>query len=85
MNTLQQEIIETQLRLKDETIERVKAAIRGARLRAKMYTGEQLECLREDLRFITNGGIDITTTKNTLLTPRTVKIRLQQKKLENKD
>ena len=85
MNTIQQEIIETQLRLKDETIESVKAAIRGARLRAKMYTDEQLGCLREDLRFITNGEINITTTKNTLLTPRTVKIMLQQEKLKNED
>jgi len=85
MSTIQQEIIESRLRFRGETIESVKAVIRGARLRAKMYTDEQLECVREDLRFITKGEIDITTTKNTLLTPRTVKIMLQQGKLENKE
>ena len=58
-----QEIEESQLRIKDETIEGVKAAIRGARMKAKMYTDKELKCLREELRVITNGDIDITTRK----------------------
>ena len=83
MDNLQQvqEIQEEKLRIKDETIEGVRSAIRGARMKAKMYADKQLECLREDLRLITNGEIDITASKETLPKPHIIKIKVQ----ENKD
>jgi len=85
IRTIQQEITESELRFKDEIIEGVRSAIRGARMKAKKYTDEQLECIREDLRFITNGKRDITTSKDALLIPRTIKIKVQKNKLGNKD
>ena len=85
MNTLQQDVKESQLRLENEIIKSVKAVIRGARLKAKMYTDKQLETLREDLRFATNGKIDITTDKSMIITPLRAEIKLHRKKLGNKE
>jgi len=85
MNTLQQDVKESQLRLENEIIKSVKAVIRGARLKAKMYTDKQLETLREDLRFATNGKIDITTDKSIIITPLRAEIKLHRKKLGNKE
>ena len=50
-----------------------------------MYTDKQLETLREDLRFATNGKIDITTDKSMIITPLRAEIKLHRKKLGNKE
>ncbi|MBT4059315.1 MAG: hypothetical protein HOE69_03305 [Euryarchaeota archaeon] len=85
MIKVQQEIKHSQLQTKNETIDGVKAVIRGARMKAKMYTDTQLEELRKELHVITNGDINITTDKSANNAPQIAILKVQHKKLNGKE